>query len=97
MSALRRFGNVALSFLAKAATDTALLRSHHVFVAIRAAALGDALYRIDPRYFFEISMLSNLYLLGAVVKEEHSRHYADEPSSLRSLEFSSASRPPLSR
>ena len=85
MPPLRRFGNVALSFLAKAATGYwHCFDPTNGFVAIRADVLSEIpLYRIDQTYFFEISMLSHLFLLGAVVKEEPMpAHYADEPSSL---------------
>jgi hypothetical protein len=41
------------------------------------------LQTIDPTYFFEISILSHLYLLGAVVKEEPMpARYQGEPSNL---------------
>ncbi|HEV7767600.1 MAG TPA: glycosyltransferase family 2 protein [Thermoanaerobaculia bacterium] len=81
----RRVGNVALSFLAKAATG--YWRSFdptNGFVAIRADVLSQLpLHKIDPTYFFEISMLSRLYLIGAVVKEiPCPARYAGETSSL---------------
>lgn len=81
----RRVGNVALSFLAKAATG--YWRSFdptNGFVAIRTDVLSQLpLHRIDPTYFFEISMLSRLYLMGAVVKEiPCPARYAGETSSL---------------
>jgi dolichol-phosphate mannosyltransferase len=85
MPLARRIGNVALSFLAKAATG--YWRSFdptNGFVAIRADVLAQLpLDRIDPTYFFEISMLSHLYLIGAVVKEVPMLpRYAGETSSL---------------
>lgn len=85
MPMARRIGNVALSFLAKAATG--YWRSFdptNGFVAIRADVLAQLpLHKIDPTYFFEISMLSHLYILGAVVKEVPMRaRYAGETSSL---------------
>ncbi|HEV8657294.1 MAG TPA: glycosyltransferase family 2 protein [Thermoanaerobaculia bacterium] len=85
MPALRRFGNVALSFLAKAATGYwHCFDPTNGFVAIRADVLSQLpLHRIDTTYFFEISMLIHLYLLGAVVKEQPMPpRYAGEPSSL---------------
>jgi len=85
MPALRRFGNVILSFLAKAATGYwHCFDPTNGFIAIRADVLGQLpLQKIDPTFFFEISMLSHLYLLGAVVVEQPMpAHYAGEPSSL---------------
>jgi dolichol-phosphate mannosyltransferase len=85
MPRLRRFGNVVLSFLAKAATGYwQCFDPTNGFVAIRASVLSQLpLHRIDPTYFFEISMLSHLYLLGACVKEEPMpARYEGEPSSL---------------
>jgi dolichol-phosphate mannosyltransferase len=71
MPAVRRFGNVILSFLAKAATGYwHCFDPANGFVAVRAEVLAQLpLSRIDASYFFEISMLCHLYLLGAVVRE----------------------------
>jgi dolichol-phosphate mannosyltransferase len=85
MPLARRIGNVALSFLAKAATG--YWRSFdptNGFVAIRSEVLAQLpLRKIDPEYFFEISMLSHLYLIDAVVKEvPMPAQYAGETSSL---------------
>ncbi len=85
MPLARRVGNVALSFLAKAATG--YWRSFdptNGFLAIRSDVLTQLpLHKIDPTYYFEISMLSHLYLIGAVVKEiPMPARYAGEPSSL---------------
>lgn len=85
MPPMRRFGNVALSFLAKAATGYwQCFDPTNGFVAIRGSVLSQIpLHRIDRTYFFEISILSHLYLLGAVVKEEPMpARYQGEPSSL---------------
>jgi hypothetical protein len=85
MPILRRFGNVALSFLAKAATGYwRCFDPTNGFLAIRADVLSQLpLHKIDPTYFFEISMLSNLYLIGAVVHEVPTpARYAGETSSL---------------
>lgn len=85
MPLMRRIGNVALSFLAKAATGYwQCFDPTNGFVAIRTDVLSLLpLQRIDSTYFFEISMLSHLYLLGAVVKEEPMpARYNGEPSSL---------------
>ena len=71
MPAIRRFGNVVLSFLAKAATGYwHCFDPTNGFVAIRTDVLRQLpLLRIATSYFFEISMLCHLYLIGAVVKE----------------------------
>ena len=81
----RRIGNVALSFLAKAATGYwRCFDPTNGFVAIRADVLSQLpLQKIDPTYYFETSMLSHLYLIGAVVKEvPMPARYAGEHSSL---------------
>ena len=85
MPPVRRFGNLALSFLAKAATGYwNCFDPTNGFVAIRADVFARMpLDRIDHGYFFEISMLSNLYLLGGVVKEIATpARYAGEVSHL---------------
>ena len=85
MPLVRRLGNVALSFLAKAATGYwHCFDPTNGFLAIRADVLSQMrLGNIDPTYFFEISMLSHLYVLGAVVKElPMPALYAGETSSL---------------
>lgn len=85
MPVIRRIGNVALSFLAKAATGYwNLFDPTNGFVAVRADVLSQVpLKKIDPTYFFETSMLSHLYVLGAVVKEvPMPARYAGETSSL---------------
>jgi glycosyltransferase involved in cell wall biosynthesis len=85
MPPLRRLGNMILSFLAKAATGYwNCFDPANGFVAIRADVLSQLpLQRIDPTYFFEISMLSHLYLAGAVVREQPMpARYEGEPSSL---------------
>ncbi len=85
MPFVRRVGNVALSFLSKAATGYwHCFDPTNGFVAIRADVLSQLpLKKIDPTYFFETSMLSHLYVLGAVVKEvPMPARYAGETSSL---------------
>lgn len=85
MPIVRRIGNVILSFLAKAATGYwHCFDPTNGFVAIRADVLSQVpLKRVDPSYFFETSMLSHLYVLGAVVKEiPMPARYAGETSSL---------------
>ena len=85
MPMVRRFGNVVLSFLAKAATGYwHCFDPTNGFVAIRADVLSQMpLRKVDPTYFFETSMLGHLYVLGAVVKEvPMPARYAGEKSSL---------------
>jgi dolichol-phosphate mannosyltransferase len=85
MPSIRRIGNVALSFLSKAATGYwHCFDPTNGFVAIRADVLSQLpLQKIDPSYFFETSMLSHLYVLGAVVKEvPMPARYVGETSSL---------------
>jgi dolichol-phosphate mannosyltransferase len=71
MPLVRRVGNIALSFLVKAASGY-----WHVydpcngFLAIRAAVLQTLDFsRLDERYFFEISLICELYLAHAVLKD----------------------------
>ncbi|HET7436493.1 MAG TPA: glycosyltransferase family 2 protein [Thermoanaerobaculia bacterium] len=85
MPPLRRVGNVALSFLSKAATGYwNVFDPTNGFLAIRADVLSQIpLHKVDETYFFETSMLAHLYILGAVVKEiPMPARYAGEPSSL---------------
>ena len=85
MPLIRRIGNMGLGFLAKAATGYwNLFDPTNGFVAIRAETLDLLpLDRIDRRYYFEISMLANLYLLGAVVQDvPMPARYRDEVSNL---------------
>jgi len=95
MPAVRRIGNMALGFLTKAATGYwNLFDPTNGFVAIHGKVLAQLpLDRIDRGYFFETSMLANLYLLGAVVQDvPMPARYGSETSNLsvrRSvLEFS---------
>jgi glycosyltransferase involved in cell wall biosynthesis len=85
MPLIRRLGNMGLGFLTKVATGYwNVFDPTNGYVAIRAEALAQLpLERVDNTYFFEISMLGNLYLLGAVVRElPMPAHYRDEVSSL---------------
>jgi glycosyltransferase involved in cell wall biosynthesis len=85
MPLIRRLGNVILSFLSKAATGYwQCFDPTNGFLAIRADVLSQVpLKKIDKTYFFETSMLSHLYVLGAVVKEvPMPARYAGETSSL---------------
>ena len=71
MPFLRRVGNMGLAFLAKAATGYwNMFDPTNGFNAIRAEVLAQLpLNKIDRTYYFETSMLANLYLIGAVVKD----------------------------
>jgi dolichol-phosphate mannosyltransferase len=71
MPFIRRIGNLGLSFLTKAATGYwNIFDPTNGFFAIRAEILAQLpLHKIDHRYFFETSMLANLYLLGALVMD----------------------------
>ena len=85
MPLIRRIGNMGLGFLAKAATGYwNLFDPTNGYVAIRAGTLDLLpLEQIDRRYYFEISMLANLYLLGAVVRDvPMPARYRDEISNL---------------
>ena len=85
MPLIRRIGNMGLAFLAKAATGYwNLFDPTNGFLAIRAEMLTQLpLDEIDHTYFFETSMLANLYLLGAVVRDvPMPARYKGEVSSL---------------
>jgi len=85
MPLIRRIGNMGLGFLSKAATGYwNLFDPTNGFLAIRAEALRQIpLDQIDHGYFFETSMLANLYLLGAVVQDvPMPARYQGEASSL---------------
>jgi glycosyltransferase involved in cell wall biosynthesis len=85
MPLIRRIGNLGLSFLTKAATGYwNCFDPTNGFFAIRAEILKELpLERIDRRYFFETSMLANLYLLGAYILDVSiPARYRGERSSL---------------
>jgi glycosyltransferase involved in cell wall biosynthesis len=67
----RRVGNLGLSFLTKAATGYwNIFDPTNGFFAARAEVLAQLpLDKIDRRYYFETSMLANLYLIGALVMD----------------------------
>ena len=71
MPFVRRLGNLGLSFLTKAATGYwNIFDPTNGFFAIRAEILAQVPFnKIDHRYYFETSMLANLYLLGAMVMD----------------------------
>lgn len=85
MPLVRRIGNMGLAFLSKAATGYwNLFDPTNGFHAIHSQALAQLrLDQIDRTYYFETSMLANLYLIGAVVKDvPMSARYKGEVSSL---------------
>lgn len=71
MSLIRRFGNMALSFFTKAAVGYwNCFDPTNGFLAIQGSVLAQIpLEKIGRSYFFETSMLSRLFLLGAVVRD----------------------------
>ena len=76
---------MGLGFLTKAATGYwNLFDPTNGFVAVHGKVLAQLPFeQIDRSYFFETSMLANLYLLGAVVKYvPMPAHYGDEVSNL---------------
>ena len=81
----RRIGNIGLSFLAKLASGYwSLFDPNNGFVALHATVwrLLDH-ERLHPRFFFENSMLLELGLNRAVVRDVHMpARYGDKPNSL---------------
>jgi dolichol-phosphate mannosyltransferase len=71
MPIARRIGNLGLSFLTKVTTGYwNIFDPTNGFFAIRTEVLTQLpLERIDKRYFFETSMLANLYLINAFVMD----------------------------
>jgi dolichol-phosphate mannosyltransferase len=85
MPFIRRVGNMGLAFLSKAATGYwNVFDPTNGFNAIRSETLVQLpLNKIDRTYYFETSMLANLYLIGAVVKDvPMPARYKGEVSSL---------------
>jgi glycosyltransferase involved in cell wall biosynthesis len=68
---IRRIGNLGLGFLSRAATGYwTMFDPTNGFVAIRSEVLAQLpLEKIDRTYYFETSMLANLYLIDAVVRD----------------------------
>ena len=86
MPALRRLGNLGLSFLTKFASGYwTIFDPCNGYTAITATALQRLDWnKIARTYFFEISMLVQLNVNGAVVKDvPMPARYGDEQSSLR--------------
>jgi dolichol-phosphate mannosyltransferase len=85
MPIIRRIGNLGLSFLTKAATGYwGIFDPTNGFFAIRAEVLAQLpLDKLDRRYYFETSMLANLYLIGALVMDVSiPARYRNETSNL---------------
>jgi dolichol-phosphate mannosyltransferase len=85
MPIIRRLGNMGLSFTTKAASGYwNCFDPVNGYFAIRAEVLAQLpLERIDRGYFFETSMLANLYLLDAYVMDvSMPARYGTEVSSL---------------
>jgi glycosyltransferase involved in cell wall biosynthesis len=88
MPPVRRFGNLALSFLAKAASGYwSLFDPCNGYVAISRGLLQRVRReRLAERYFFEISLLCESYRADGVVADVEMRpRYGDEVSSLDPL------------
>jgi dolichol-phosphate mannosyltransferase len=85
MPALRRAGNLALSFLVKLASGYwHLFDPCNGYLAVRSSVLERInLERLEERYFFEISLLCEAYFAKAVLEDVPMRPvYGGEPSSL---------------
>lgn len=86
MPPMRRFGNLGLSFAVKLGSGYwKMFDPCNGFVAIRSEVLRAInLERLERRYFFEISMLHQLSLVGAVVRDvSMPAFYGTEVSHLR--------------
>jgi len=85
MPLVRRMGNLGLSFFSKVATGYwNIFDPTNGFFAIRTEVLAQLpLEKVDHRYFFETSMLANLYLINAYVLDVPiPARYQNETSSL---------------
>ncbi|HEV8534466.1 MAG TPA: glycosyltransferase family 2 protein [Candidatus Limnocylindria bacterium] len=85
MPVLRRVGNTGLSFLVKVASGYwPVFDPTNGFTAIHARALEALVWEdVDPRWFFETSMLIELGLVGAVTRDVYMpARYGAETSSL---------------
>jgi dolichol-phosphate mannosyltransferase len=85
MPLVRQIGNMGLSFLVKAATGYwDIFDPTNGFIAMRHETLKSLnLERLHKRYFFETSLLGELYLADAVIKDiPYPANYGDEVSNL---------------
>ncbi|MBC8508148.1 MAG: glycosyltransferase family 2 protein [Anaerolineales bacterium] len=90
MPIVRLWGNTALSFLVKAATGYwECLDPSNGFLAIRGDVLEKiTLEKIHHSYFFEISMLSQLYMIDAYVMDIPLKtRYGDEKSHMSIIQI----------
>lgn len=86
MPALRRAGNMGLSFLTKAAAGYWNIADPcNGYVALRGEVLAALpLHALQRSYFFETSLLAQLFLLGAVIRDvPMPARYGQEQSKLR--------------
>lgn len=86
MPLIRRLGNLVLSFLVKAASGYwNIFDPTNGFIGIRKEVLAILpLEKIDKGFFFETSMLANLYLINAkVVDIPMPARYGEESSNLK--------------
>lgn len=85
MPLIRRVGNLGLSFVIKAASGYwNIFDPTNGFTAVRSETLAALDFsKIHPRYYFETSMLQELYLVNAVVQDVAMKaRYGDEKSGL---------------
>ncbi len=85
MPFIRRVGNLGLSFLTKAATGYwSIFDPTNGYFAVRTEVLAQlSLDQIEKRYFFETSMLANLYLINAFIMDiPIPARYGNETSNL---------------
>lgn len=85
MPFIRRVGNLGLSFLTKAATGYwGIFDPTNGYFAVRTEVLAQlSLDQIEERYFFETSMLANLYLINAFIMDiPIPARYGNETSNL---------------
>lgn len=88
MPTTRRIGNLALSFLTKAASGYwGLFDPTNGYLAIRTSTLRRMNFkRLEERYFFEISLVCEAYFSRAVLRDVPMKPvYQGEPSSLSPL------------
>lgn len=89
MPITRRLGNIGLSFLVKAASGYwSIFDPTNGYTAIHSSIVPLLnKERVHKRYFFESSMLIELGIIGAVVKDVYiPSRYQGEPSSLSEIE-----------
>ncbi len=85
MPLVRRFGNIVLGFITKVATGYwNIFDPTNGYVAIRSEILTQLpLERVARTYYFETSMLAELYLVDAYVQDvPMPARYGSQPSSL---------------